>query len=110
MLTGRAVRIASLCDTEQRLLKQRIIAFGTTVESKPKGDCISMKTKKVPYDAGFQVCGAAASQNAGIHERSGIDACRGNRRYLGHFRADQWRAAEAGGADRARRGGECVHG
>jgi hypothetical protein len=61
-------------------LRQKIIAFSTTVESKAKADCISMKTKKDPYDAGFQICCAAASQDAGIHDRSDIDARVSDRR------------------------------
>jgi len=52
----------------------------TSVESKAKADCISMKTKKDPYDAGFQVCYPTAFEDAGIHERRGIDACLGDRR------------------------------
>src|SRR6478609_48927 len=74
------VRIASLCDRQQQSLRQKIIAPTITVESKGEGSCISMKTKKAPYDARFQVCYAAASQDAGVHDRSGIDACVGNRR------------------------------
>src|SRR5262245_22501467 len=62
-ITVGPVRIPSLCDEEQRSLR-KIIAPTTTVESKSNPDCISMKTKKDSYDAGFQVCGAAASQDA----------------------------------------------
>src|SRR5436309_16109892 len=57
---------------------EKIIASSTTVESKSKADCISMKTTKNCYDAGFQVCFAAASQDAGIHGSRRIDACAGN--------------------------------
>jgi len=51
-----------------------------TFESEPEADCISMKIEKDHYDAGFQVRYPAASEDAGIHHRRGIDACVGNRR------------------------------
>src|ERR1700758_615307 len=73
-----------------------IFARLITFESKAQADCISMKTKKDPYDAGFQVCYPAAFEDAGIHLRSGIDARISDRRQLGHFRANQWRRIKAG--------------
>jgi hypothetical protein len=59
---------------------QKYFAGRTTVESKTEADCISVKTENNHYDAGFQVCFAAASEDAGIHYRRGIDAC------VGHWR------------------------
>jgi hypothetical protein len=56
---------------------QKIFPRRTSFESKSEANCISMNTKKDSYDAGFQVCGAAASEDAGIHERGGINACVG---------------------------------
>src|SRR2546423_6289437 len=71
------VGIASLCDEKQHSLRENY-RFEHTVESKSKTDCISMKTRKDCYDAGFQVCLAAASQDAGIHDSRRIDPCAGN--------------------------------
>ena len=56
------------------------VAWPATVESKTEGSCISVKTRKDLYDAGFQVRSAAASQNARIHDGGRVDARVSDRR------------------------------
>src|SRR5262249_14644536 len=80
-ITVARVCITSLCDEEQgALTQQKLFSRRRTFESEPEADCISMKIEKDHYDAGFQVCYPAASEDAGIHHGRSIDACVGNRR------------------------------
>src|ERR1041385_6875813 len=90
-ITAAPVRIGSLCDEEQDSVAQKkIFHRRTNFESKTKANCISVKTNQDHYEAGFQVCFAAASQNAGIHDSRHIDTCFGNWRLLRDFCANQW--------------------
>ncbi|HTD01695.1 MAG TPA: hypothetical protein VK637_06090, partial [Chthoniobacterales bacterium] len=53
---------------------EKYFRLAEIVESKADAGCISVKTNRGFHDPGFQVCGPAAFQGAGVHGRSGIDA------------------------------------
>ncbi len=63
-----------------RRCRENYSAQRTTVESKAEASCISVKTNDDRYDSGFQICCAAATQDAGIYDRGNVDACVSNRR------------------------------